>query len=57
MKYLQAFLFKKQVEASITKLNKTVVGLGVTNAARIRLAVAHVSGVPIQRWLTKADWD
>jgi len=55
MKYLQACLLKKQVDVSIKNLTKTVVGPGATNAGRIRLAVAHVSVVPVRRWQAKAD--
>ena len=38
-------ILKKQVEGLIEKLTRMVVGPGVTEAARIRLAVAHVSVV------------
>jgi len=43
MKYSQASLLKKQVDMSIQKFTTTVVGPGVTNAARKRLAVAYMS--------------
>jgi len=43
MKYSQACLLKKQVDASIEKLTTTVAGLGVTDVARMRLEVVHVS--------------
>jgi len=43
MKYSQACLLKKQVNASIQKLTATVAGPGVTNVARMRLEVAHMS--------------
>src|SRR5882724_11625880 len=45
MKYSQACLLKKQVEASIEKLMATVVGQGATDAVRTRLEVAHVSHI------------
>ena len=43
MKYSQACLLKKQVDATIKKLTKTIMGPGVTEATRIRLAIVHVS--------------
>ena len=44
MKYSQACILK-EVYIAIEKLIRTVVGLGVTAAARTRLEVAHVSGI------------
>ena len=43
IKYSQACLLKKQVNASIQKLTATVAGLGATNVARTRLEVVHMS--------------
>jgi len=43
MKYSQACILKKQVDSSIDKLMKNLMGLNLTNAVRVRLAVAHVS--------------
>src|SRR5882724_5269372 len=43
MKYPQACILKKQVGTSIQKLTTTVMGPGVTNVVRMRLAIVHVS--------------
>src|SRR5882724_4393563 len=43
MKYFQACILKKQVDGSIDKLAKTLTGPNPTDAARVRLAVAHAS--------------
>jgi len=43
MKYSQACLLKKQVDAAIEKLTRTVTGPGATDAAWMRLEVAYVS--------------
>ena len=43
MKYSQACILKKQVDGSIDKLMKGLMGVNPTDAARVRLAVAHVS--------------
>jgi len=43
MKYSQACLLKKQVDAAIEKLNRTITGPGATNVAWTRLEVAYVS--------------
>src|SRR5882724_7726057 len=43
MKYSQACVLKKQVDGSIEKLTKSLMGANPTNVARVRLAVAHVS--------------
>ena len=45
MKYSQACHLKKQVGAAIEKLTKTIVGPGAIDAACMRLAIAHVSGI------------
>jgi len=45
MKYSQACILKKQVDVTIEKLTRTVVGPGETDAVRMRLEVAHVSGI------------
>src|SRR5882724_4941141 len=55
MKYSQACLLKKQVDQSIEKLTKAVVGLGVTDAARTRLEV--VSGIENQSGFILIDDD
>ena len=57
MKYSQACLLKKQVDVSIKKLTKTVVGLGGTDVARTRLVVTHVSAIHFTRLCIKADCD
>ena len=43
MKYSQACLLKKQVDSSIKKLTRNLMGANLTDAVRMRLAVAHVS--------------
>ena len=43
MKYLQACRVKMQVDSSIEKLMRNLIGVNQTDAARMRLAVAHVS--------------
>jgi len=43
MKYLQACLLKKQVDSLIKKLTRNLMGENLTDAARMRLAVVHVS--------------
>jgi len=43
MKYSQACLLKKQVDGSINKLTKNLMGVNLTHTARMRLVVAHVS--------------
>ena len=43
MKYSQACILKKQVDGSIDKLMKGLLGVNPTDAARVRLVVAHVS--------------
>ena len=43
MKYSQACILKKQVDGSIDKLTKGLMGVNLTDAARVRLAVVHVS--------------
>jgi len=45
MKYLQACYLKKQLDMLIGKLSRTMMGSGVTKAARKRLVVAHVSAI------------
>ena len=45
MKYSQVCILKKQMVVAIEILSRTIPGPGVTNMARIRLAVAHVSDV------------
>jgi len=57
MKYSQACLLKKQMDISINKLAMTVMGLGVTDEARKRLVVTHVSTIHFTRWINKADCD
>jgi len=53
MKYSQACLLKKQMDISINKLAMTVMGLGVTDEARKRLVVTHVSTIHFTRWITR----
>src|SRR5882724_11673456 len=43
MKYSQACLLKKQVDAAIKKLTRTITGPGATDAAQMRLEAAYVS--------------
>ena len=43
MKYFQACILKKQVDGSIDKLMKSLMGANLTDVARVRLVVAHVS--------------
>ena len=43
MKYSQACVLKKQVDGSIEKLTKSLMGANLTDVARVSLAVAHVS--------------
>ena len=43
MKYSQACILKKQVDRSIDKLTKGLMGANPTDTARVRLVVAHVS--------------
>ena len=43
MKYFQACVLKKQVDGSIDKLMKSLMGANPTDMARVRLVVAHVS--------------
>src|SRR5882724_12050632 len=43
MKYSQACVLKKQVDSSIDKLTKSLMGVNLTDMARVRLAVVHVS--------------
>ena len=43
MKYSQACILKKQVDGSIEKLTKSLMGANPTNVVRVRLVVAHVS--------------
>ena len=43
MKYSQGCVLKKQVDGSIEKLMKSLMGANPTNAVRVRLVVAHVS--------------
>ena len=43
MKYSQACILKKQVDGSIDKLTKGLMGANPTDAARVSLVVAHVS--------------
>jgi len=49
MKYSQSCILKKQMDVAIERLSRTIAGPGATDAARIRLAVAHVSDIP--------DWE
>ena len=43
MKYSQACLLKKQMDAAIEKLTRTVTGPGATDVAQKILEVAYVS--------------
>ena len=43
MMHSQACVLKKQVYGSIDKLTKSLMGVNPTDAARVRLVVAHVS--------------
>ena len=43
MKYSQACILKKQVDGSIDKLMKGLMGVNLTDVVRVRLVVAHVS--------------
>ena len=43
MKYSQACILKKQVDSSIDKLMKSLMGANPTDAVRVRLVVVHVS--------------
>jgi len=43
MKYSQACILKKQVDGSLDKLTKSLMGANLTDIARVILAVVHVS--------------
>jgi len=43
MKYSQACLLKKKVDGLIDKLTQNLMGVNLTDTARMRLVVAHVS--------------